>query len=76
MFSFEQAVAAKTIEQQQLREDNTFDFGHDSDRSPLLGIPAEVASTSGLSDRFAIGQQTLQQCLGLATIASQSSVIT
>ena len=50
MFSFEQAVAAKAIEQQQLKADS-FDFGHDSDRSPLLGVPAEVPSTNELRDR-------------------------
>lgn len=51
MFSFEQAVAAKAIEEQQLKEYSSFDFGNDTDRSPLLGGPVEIASTSELSDR-------------------------
>lgn len=53
MFSFEQAVAAKAIEQQQLNEGSSFGFGNDSDRLPLLGVPAETASTSGVNDRSA-----------------------
>ena len=51
MFSFEQAVAAKAIEEQQFKEHSSFDFGNDSDRSPLLGSPVEIASAYELTER-------------------------
>lgn len=54
MFSFEQALAAKAIEQQQLNEDSSFDFGNDSDQSPLLSVPAHSLE---LSHRYCLRSQ-------------------